>query len=93
MKNSKRKGSRNEHRSMQLLEASGYACTRAAASLGAFDIIGISANDVVAVQVKSNRWPEGDEMETLRGFRVPANCRKLIHVWKDWQRLPMVKEL
>ena len=91
--NAKAKGSRNEHRTMQLLEASGYACTRAAASLGIFDVIGISATDFVAVQVKSNEWPRGEEMETLRGFRVPANCRKLIHRWRDRARLPDVKEL
>ena len=36
--NSKAKGSRNEHRSMALLEAAGYRCTRAAASLGAWDV-------------------------------------------------------
>jgi len=41
--NNKAKGSRNERRSMALLEAAGYSCTRAAASLGVFDIIGISS--------------------------------------------------
>jgi hypothetical protein len=35
LKNCKAKGSRNERRSIRLLEAAGYACTRAAASLGA----------------------------------------------------------
>jgi Holliday junction resolvase len=39
--NAKAKGSRNERRSIRLLEAAGYACTRAAASLGAWDIIGV----------------------------------------------------
>jgi Holliday junction resolvase len=33
--NSKANGARNEHRSMAILEALGYACTRAAASVGA----------------------------------------------------------
>jgi Holliday junction resolvase len=37
------KGARNERRSMALLEAAGYQCTRAAASLGAWDIIGIGS--------------------------------------------------
>ena len=64
--NAKRKGSRAEHRSMKLLEASGYACTRAAASLGVFDIIGISSTDVVLVQVKSNRWPGTEETADIR---------------------------
>jgi Holliday junction resolvase len=32
--NAKRKGTRNEHKSIRILETAGYACTRAAASLG-----------------------------------------------------------
>ncbi len=39
--NAKAKGTRNEHRSMRLLEAAGYHCTRSGASLGVFDIIGM----------------------------------------------------
>ncbi len=91
--NAKAKGTRNEHRSMALLEAAGYSVTRAAASLGAWDIIGIGSADVVLVQVKSNEWPRSEEMETLSGFRCPANCRRLVHRWRDRQRLPDVKEL
>ena len=33
--NAKRKGTRNEHRSIVILGAAGYACCRSAASLGA----------------------------------------------------------
>ncbi|HMK22182.1 MAG TPA: hypothetical protein VK466_07585 [Terriglobales bacterium] len=78
---------------MALLESAGYACTRAAASLGMFDIIGISSKDVLLVQVKSNRQPPPHEMETLTNFKVPANCRKLVHIWVDYERMPRVKEL
>jgi hypothetical protein len=78
---------------MALLEAAGYACTRAAASLGVFDIIGVGSTDVVLVQVKTRDWPGAVEMETLSGFRCPANCRRLVHRWRDRQRLPDVKEL
>lgn len=91
--NAKRKGSRAEHRTMQLLEASGYSCTRAAASLGVFDIIGIGATDIVLVQVKSNQWPRSEEIEAIKLFRAPANAKKLIHRWRDRVRLPDVKEL
>lgn len=91
--NSKRKGSRNEHRTIQLLEAAGYSCTRAAASLGVFDVVGIGPTDVVLVQVKSNEWPRAEEMEQLRDFRCPPNTKKLIHRWRDRVRLPDVKEL
>ena len=91
--NAKAKGTRNEHRSIRLLEAAGYACTRAAASLGAFDIIGIGSKDMVLVQVKTRDWPGAVETETLREFPVPPNARKLVHRWRDRERLPDVKEL
>jgi hypothetical protein len=91
--NAKRKGTRNEHRSIALLEAAGYRCTRAAASLGEWDIIGVSAADVVLVQVKTNAWPGSAETETLRLFPCPQNARKLLHRWRDRQQLPDVKEL
>jgi Holliday junction resolvase len=91
--NRKGKGTRNEHRSMRVLEAAGYACTRAAASLGAWDVIGISSQDVVVVQVKTRDWPGSVEMETLSNFEVPAGVRKLVHRWRDRMRLPDVKEI
>jgi hypothetical protein len=91
--NSKRKGTRNEHRTMQLLEASGYLCTRAAASLGVWDVIGIGPTDVVLVQVKTRDWPGSVEMETLRLFRCPPTCKKLVHRWRARARLPDVKEV
>jgi len=91
--NAKRKGTRNEHRSMQFLEAAGYACTRAAASLGAWDIIGIGSTDVVLCQVKTRDWPGTAEMETLRAFPAPPQCRKLVHRWVDGRRYPDVREL
>jgi Holliday junction resolvase len=91
--NGKAKGTRNEHRSIQLLEAAGYQCTRAAASLGTWDIVGIGSHDVVLVQCKTRDWPGSAEMETLRLFLCPPNCKKLVHRWRDRQRLPDVKEL
>jgi Holliday junction resolvase len=89
--NAKRKGNRNEHRSIALLEAAGYACTRAAASLGVFDIVGIGPSDVVLVQTKSNDWPRAVEMEAIRNFPCPAICKKLIRRWRDRQRLPDIR--
>lgn len=91
--NTKRKGNRNEHRSMQLLEAAGYACTRAAASLGVFDIIGVGSTDVVLVQVKTRDWPGREETETIKAFICPPNARKLVHRWRARQRTPDVKEV
>lgn len=91
--NAKRKGTRNEHRSMVILEAAGYRCTRAAASLGVFDIVGIGSADIVLVQVKTRDWPGSVEAETIRSFVAPLNARKLIHRWRDRQRVPDVKQL
>lgn len=89
--NAKAKGRKREYRSMRLLEKAGYSCTRAAASLGVFDIVGISSTDILLVQVKSNEWPRSDEWEQMRMFRCPPNCRKVVHRWKDGAREPDVK--
>lgn len=78
---------------MRILEAAGYRCTRSAASLGEWDIVGLGTLDVVLVQVKSNRWPGSQEMAVLREFVVPSNVRKLVHRWMDRARLPDVMEL
>lgn len=91
--NCKAKGNRNEYKSIRLLEAAGYACTRAAASLGVFDVIGICKTDVVLVQVKSNEWPRSLEMEAIKEFAAPPNTRKLIHRWRDRRSRPGVKEV
>jgi len=93
MKNAKRKGTQREHRSISLLEAAGYACMRSAASLGCWDIIGIGSTDIVLCQVKSRDFPGTAEMEVLRDFPAPPNCRKLVHRWRDYQRMPDVREL
>lgn len=91
--NAKQKGNRNEHKTMALLEAQGYLCTRGAASLGTFDVIAIGHKNVLLVQVKSNRWPRSEEMEAIREFACPPNCVKLIHRWKDYAKQPDIKEV
>jgi len=93
IKNGKRKGTRNEHKTIRVLEAAGYLCVRAAASLGPFDIVGISPADVVLVQVKTNRWPSEAELESLAVIPTPQGVRKLVHRWDDHRRFPHVKEI
>lgn len=93
MINAKAKGSRNEWRSIALLTAAGYSCTRAAASLGVFDIIAIGNVDILLVQVKTRDWPGRAEIERIRQFPAPAICRKLIHRWRPRQAAPDVREL
>ena len=91
--NAKRKGSRNEYRSIAIFEAAGYRCTRAAGSLGVFDVIAISSTDIILCQIKTRDWPSSFEMESIRNFKAPANCRRLIHRWRDRQPEPDVKEV
>jgi Holliday junction resolvase len=91
--NTKQKGNRNERRSMSLLESCGYRCTRAAASLGVFDIIAVGSTDIVLCQVKTRDWPGAVEMEAIRDFPAPANARKLVHRWRARQRVPDVREV
>ena len=91
--NRKAKGTRNERRSRRLLEAAGYRVTRAAASLGCFDLIGVSPTDIVLCQVKSNAWPGTVELEAIKDFPAPANCKKIAHRWDDRNCLPLVKEV
>jgi len=91
--NTSAKGARNERRSIALLESAGYQCTRAAPSLGVWDIIGIGQADVVLCQVKTRDWPGTAEMETLKLFPAPANARKLVHRWRACQQEPDVREL
>ena len=93
IKNAKAKGSRNERRSIKLFEALGYECTKAGGSLGKFDVIAISSQETVCVQVKSNSWPGSVEMEGLRMFKKHPNCRVIVHRWRDHQRTPDVREL
>lgn len=78
---------------MRVLEASGYRCTRSAASLGEWDIVGIGSTDVVLVQVKTRDWPGTVEMAVLEEFKVPPNVRKLVHRWMPRRSLPDVREL
>jgi hypothetical protein len=76
---------------MKLLEAMGYCCTRAAASLGAWDIVGIGPTDVVLLQVKTRDWPSREEMETLELFKAPPNARKIVHRYRNRVPLPDIK--
>ena len=93
IKNPKAKGSRNERRSIALLEAAGYACMKAGGSLGAFDVICTGSNDIVMIQCKSNRWTSALEEEAMRLVPAPDNAKRLVHRWDDFARVPRVREL
>ena len=89
----KAKGNRNEKKSIVMMEALGYRCTKSSASLGLWDFVGYNRHHWVCVQVKSNRNPAKMEMDILKEEEVPPNTSKLLHVWVDYARYPEVTEL
>lgn len=91
--NTKAKGNRRERKTMDWLEAEGYACTRSAASLGCWDIVAISKTHIRVIQVKSNTWPGSLEMEAMVAFQCPAYVSKEIWRWDDNARWPRVRTL
>jgi Holliday junction resolvase len=93
--NTKAKGSRAEHRAMKILAAAGYACTRAAASLGVFDVIAIGARDVRLIQVKAGDRCQISplEREAIRSFIVPPHTTREIWKFHDRVTTPIIERL
>lgn len=92
-RNNKRKGNRNEYRTMRYYQAMGYWCVRSGGSLGLFDILAFGTEHCYLIQVKSNRWVSGEELRMLRDFSAPPYSRKLIVRWDDRQREPKIREV
>lgn len=92
--NTKAKGSRAEHRAMKMLESTGFRCTRAAASLGAFDVIAIGHTMIRLVQVKAGtKYASALEREAMQTFPAPSNCQKEIWRFPDGARFPSIEVL
>lgn len=79
----KRKGTQNEHRSIAWLEGQGFKVTRAAGSLGEFDLVAVKASRVEFIQVKSNKAPSFKEQVGMLAVPMPPCCKRVIHLWKD----------
>jgi Holliday junction resolvase len=89
---SKRKGSRNEHKAMRILQAAGYNTTRAAGSFGMFDVIAINTQTIRLIQVKTNRDASPVEREKIAFFNgLPANATREIWIFHDYAREPVIK--
>jgi hypothetical protein len=93
VQNCKAKGSRNERRTRDMLQVAGYSVCKAGASLGVWDLIGVGLEDIVLAQVKSNQWPGVEEMERMRNFVAPSNCRRLVYRWRDRVAIPDIRDL
>jgi len=79
---------------MRWLEARGYVCTRAAASLGVWDVIAVGPEDVRLIQVKSGQARAGRvEKAAMEAFACPRCCSKELWTWADYAREPEVKRV
>lgn len=68
-----RKGAHAERKAIATLEAAGYLATRAAGSLGLFDLVAVGAVDVRLVQVKAgDANPNGDTIKQYRAIAALA---------------------
>jgi hypothetical protein len=76
---------------MEALETIGYHTTRAAGSLGMFDVIAIDRQGIKLIQVKTNRNASPVEREQIALFdRLPTNATKEIWIYKDYERKPEI---
>ena len=95
MNPSAKKGVRNEHKAIKLLEASGYLCTRSAGSRGIFDLIAVNHYGIRFIQVKTNGWPgtvEREDMATAK-INMPPNATVECWRWNDYARNPLIKTI
>lgn len=80
MINCKAKGSKWERDIIHFLEASGYTCTRAAGSMGIWDIVADCFLDSRRIQAKCNSWGTKKERKAMVAYSVPPDVRK--QVWR-----------
>ena len=79
---------------MRILEAAGYICTRAGASLGLFDVIAVGPHDVRLLQVKAgSKHLSAVEREAIAGLSVPANVSREVWRFPDRCRTPHIERI
>lgn len=88
MKTAKRKGTRAEHKAIALLEAAGYRCTRAAGSLGVWDVIAIRADGVRLIQVKAGARCHLAPADRALLLDAPAPAGVTRELWRFFDRRP-----
>lgn len=86
-KQAKKKGSRKEIETIDILKTLGFTCTKAGGSFGSWDIVAIDDERVLLIQVKSNRWPAQIELQRLNAGAVPQFCARLIFRFDDRKAL------
>jgi len=82
----KAKGSAWERDIIHVLEYEGCACTRAAGSMGMWDIIAFNGDSILLIQAKCNSLRSLEERRLLAAFQAPPNCVK--QIWRKDDRKP-----
>lgn len=95
LKNARAKGGRRELLCQHQLEQAGYLCTKAAASLGVFDIVASNRLGTRYIQVKSNCWPRPAEREEMARAKLnlPENSTAECWRYNDNNTTPMIRHL
>ena len=91
--NTAAKGRRLEHKTIRVLEAAGYDCTRAAASKGTWDIVAMNEDNLRLIPGQANHPPGPKERQSLAGAKAPPLASREFWVWKDNVREPLIKIL
>jgi len=92
--NARAKGARRERQARDLLYQWGaLRVVKSGASLGEFDLLALFPGELVAVQVKANRWPSAEEVAKMQAFPCLSYLKKLIFRYRDRQPAPDVKTL
>lgn len=88
-----RKQSRLITRSILVLSAGGYRCTRLHGEFGQFDIVAVSSTDVLLCKACEGKPPWTGAIAELQAVPGPPNCRKALHIWRSEDELPAYVEL
>ena len=100
MTNTRVKGRRLEHRAKALLTAQGFDCELSRPSSrfqtqndlwGLYDVVGISATEIICVQVKANRWPRSHEMQAMTDWPCPPGVRREAWRFDDRTAEPRIR--
>lgn len=93
-KRNKSKGARNERRSRDYLYKIGAErVVKAGGSLGEFDLVAFFPGEVIAVQVKTNAWPNPAERAAMQSCLRMHYIRKEMHRWNTGAREPEIRAL
>jgi len=85
---------KSEARTKAWLTKNGFSFIRSGRSFGLWDFWASNQKEVWFIQCKCNQGPRAQEMAKIGGFNnYPKGCKKVIFIWKAWQREPIIKEV